>query len=73
MCRVFAAGKAIAGGSWAANAAGYWAQRLRPNVLVLSFASMKRDLEGGVRQIAAFLDIKGVRRNYSGSLPPVFV
>jgi hypothetical protein len=56
MCRSFVAGKALTG-SWAANAAGYWAQRHRPNVLVLSFASMKRDLEGTVRLIAGFLDI----------------
>jgi hypothetical protein len=32
-------------------------QRHRPNVLILSFASMKLDLEGAVRRIAAFLDI----------------
>jgi hypothetical protein len=58
LCRVFAAGKSPAGGSWAANAAGFWAQRHRPNVLILNFASMKRDLEGTVRRIAAFLDIQ---------------
>ena len=57
MYRVFLAGKFFLGGSWAANAAGYWAQRHRPNVMVLSFASMKRDLEGTVRRVAAFLDI----------------
>jgi len=56
-CRLFAAGKSLAGGSWAANAAGYWSQRHRDNVLILSFASMKRDLEGAVRRIALFLDI----------------
>jgi hypothetical protein len=57
MCRVFTAGKSPAGGSWAANAAGYWSQRHRENVLILSFASMKRDLEGTVRRIALFLDV----------------
>jgi hypothetical protein len=57
MFRMFVNGKALTGGSWAANAAGYWAQRHRSNVLILSFASMKRDLEGTVRKIAAFLDI----------------
>jgi aryl sulfotransferase len=56
--RAFVAGKAIGGGSWAHNAAGYWAQRHRPNVLVLSFAELKRDLEGSVRRIAAFLDLR---------------
>ena len=45
-------------GSWAVNAAGYWAQRYRPNVLVVSFASMKRDLEVTVRQVAEFLEIR---------------
>jgi len=57
MCRAFVLGKALAGGSWAHNAAGYWAQRNRPNVLILFFALMKRDPEGTVRRIAAFLDI----------------
>ncbi len=57
MYRVFKADKFLLGGSWPANTAGYWAQRHRPNVLIVSFASMKRDLEGTVRQVAAFLDI----------------
>ena len=46
------------GGSWAVNAAGYWAQRKRPNVLVLSFKSMKRDLAGTVRRVAECLDVR---------------
>jgi hypothetical protein len=45
-------------GSWAASAAGYWAQRQRPNVLLLSFKSMKRDLPGAVRRMADFLGIQ---------------
>lgn len=45
------------GGSWAANTAGYWAQRKRGNVLIVSFKSMKRDLRGTVRKVAQFLDI----------------
>ena len=48
----------LIGGSWAANTAGYWAQRHRPNVLIVSFKSMKRDLKGAVRKVAQFLDIK---------------
>ena len=48
------------GGSWAVNAAGYWAQRHRPNVRVFSFKSMKRDLRAAVCQVADFL---GVRPN----------
>lgn len=58
MYRLFMADKFLLGGSWAANAAGYWAQRCKPNVLVVSFASMKRDLEGTVRRVASFLDIR---------------
>jgi len=58
MYRLFLADKFLLGGSWPANAAGYWAQRCRPNVLVVSFASMKRDLEGMVRRVAGFLDIR---------------
>jgi len=46
------------GGSWAANTAGYWAQRQRPNVLIVSFKSMKQDLKGTVRKVAKFLDIR---------------
>lgn len=45
-------------GSWAHSTAGYWAQRRRPNVLVLSFKEMKRDLEGTVRRVAEFLDVR---------------
>jgi hypothetical protein len=58
MYRLFLADKFMLGGSWPASTAGYWAQRHRPNVLVISFASMKRDLEGTVRLVAAFLDIQ---------------
>jgi len=57
MYRLFVADKFLLGGSWPANAAGYWAQRCRPNVMVVSFASMKRDLEGTVRRVAGFLGI----------------
>ena len=45
-------------GSWATSTAGYWAQRSRPNVLLLSFKSMKRDLPGTVRKIADFLQVR---------------
>jgi hypothetical protein len=57
MYRLFLAGKYLLGASWPENAAGYWAQHHRSNVLVVSYASMKRDLEGTVRRVAAFLDI----------------
>lgn len=44
-------------GSWAVSTAGYWAQRHRPNVMIVSFKSMKRDLKGTVTKVASFLDI----------------
>ena len=47
----------LVGGSWAVNTAGYWAERNRPNVLITSFKSMKRDLDATVRGIAKFMDI----------------
>jgi hypothetical protein len=50
--------KFMLGGSWAVNTAGYWAQRNRPNVLVVSFKSMKRDLRTTVLDVARFLDIR---------------
>lgn len=58
MYRLFVTDKFFLGGSWPANAAGYWAQRQRGNVLVMSYKAMKRDLEGTVRQVAQFLDIR---------------
>jgi hypothetical protein len=53
----FLAGGAMLGGSWAVNAAGYWEQRHRPNVLILSFREMSRDLRSSVEEIARFLNI----------------
>jgi len=58
MHRLFVTDRFLIGESWPATAAGFWAQRHRPNVLVLSFKSMKRDLEGAVRRIASFLDVR---------------
>ncbi len=46
------------GGSWAESSAGYWAERDRGNVLVVSFKALKRDLEGTVRRVAQFLDVR---------------
>ena len=39
------------------NVRGWWAIRHLPNVLMLHFADLKRDMEGEMRRIAAFLDI----------------
>lgn len=55
--RLYLSGKLPVGGSWAVNAAGYWAQRHRPNIRVLSFKSMKRDLPGTVRRVAEFMKV----------------
>ena len=44
--------------SWPVNTAGYWAQRHRPNVLIVPFKSMKQDLRGTVRKVAAFMDVR---------------
>jgi len=44
-------------GSWAAHAAGYWAERQRPNLLLLSFKAIKRDLRGTVHRVAEFLGV----------------
>ncbi len=39
-------------GSWAKHTASYWAWRDRPNVAVLLFSELKRDLEGTVRRVS---------------------
>jgi hypothetical protein len=56
--RLFCSDDFFSWGSWAIATAGYWAQRHRPNVLVLSFKEMKRDLPGAVRGIAEFLNAR---------------
>ena len=38
--------------------AGYWAQRRRPNLLLVHYADLGADLEGEMRRIAKFLDIE---------------
>lgn len=45
-------------GSWAEQLAGYWAWRERPNVLILNFAEMKRDLPSAVKQVAMLLGVE---------------
>ena len=44
--------------SWPGHMAGYWAWRDRPNVLVLLYPEMKKDLSGTVDQIAGFLGVE---------------
>lgn len=39
------------------NVRGWWAVRGLPNVMLVHFNDLKADLEGGIRRIAAFLDI----------------
>jgi hypothetical protein len=55
--RLFVSDHFPIGGSWVTNTAGYWAQRHRPNVLVVSFKSMKRDLRGTVLRVAQLLNL----------------
>jgi aryl sulfotransferase len=40
------------------NVRGWWAARRQPNVLMLHFEDLKRDLAGEMRRIAAFLEIE---------------
>jgi|SRR5581483_1513106 len=56
--KLFLSERFVIGGSWAANTAGYWGQRHRQNVLIVSFKSMKRDLKAAVRKVAQFLGIQ---------------
>lgn len=39
------------------NLRGWWAIRHFPNVLLLHFANLKRDMPGEIRRVAAFLDV----------------
>ncbi len=43
--------------SWSEHAAGFWAWRDRPNVLVLTYASMKDDLPAAVDRFAAQMGV----------------
>jgi len=36
----------------------YWAERRRPNLLMVHYADLKRDLEAEMRRVAAFLEIE---------------
>ena len=44
--------------SWPVNTASYWAARHRPNVLIVPFKSMKRDLRGTVKTVADFMGVR---------------
>jgi len=43
--------------SWPVNTAGYWAARHKPNVLIVPFKSMKRDLRATVKRVAEFMNV----------------
>lgn len=45
------------GHNWAEHTASYWALRDKPNVLILSFREMKKDLAGAVKKVA---DVMGI-------------
>jgi len=44
--------------SWARNAASWWALKDRPNVLLLNFADLKRDLGGQVDRVAGAMGVE---------------
>ncbi|MCB9230580.1 MAG: sulfotransferase domain-containing protein [Bacteroidia bacterium] len=44
-------------GSWARHTAELWAMRDRPNVLILQFHEMKKDLPAAVRKVVDFLGL----------------
>ena len=44
--------------SWPVNTAGYWAARHKPNVLIVPFKSMKKDLRGTVKKVADFMGVR---------------
>jgi len=54
---LFLSDRFVMGGSWGVATAAYWAQRDKPNVLICSFKEMRRDLEGSVLRVAAFLGV----------------
>jgi hypothetical protein len=45
-------------GSWFRHVAGWWAHRHDPNVLVLTYEELTRDLEGCLRRIIAFCSLQ---------------
>lgn len=46
------------GASWAESAASYWAWKDKPNVLILSFKEMKKELPGTVKRVAEFMNVE---------------
>ena len=46
------------GATWAQHTAGWWALRDKPNVLVVSFSDMKRDLPGTVKRVSALMNVE---------------
>ncbi|KAF5271010.1 hypothetical protein FQR65_LT05360 [Abscondita terminalis] len=54
-CTLFLAGKVLFGPYWS-HVLGYWEQRHRPNILIIKFNKMKRNLPETVREVAVFLE-----------------
>lgn len=46
------------GNTWAEHTASYWELKDKPNVLVLLFKEMKKDLEGSLEEVTNFLGVK---------------
>ncbi|HEX2621029.1 MAG TPA: sulfotransferase domain-containing protein, partial [Phototrophicaceae bacterium] len=55
---VFLSSDFMVGGSWGKYVAEYWEQRNQPNLLILSYKTMKKDLPGTVDQLAKFMGVQ---------------
>ena len=44
-------------GPWAPHTASWWKEREQPNVLIIPFAEMKKDVEGVTKKVADFMGI----------------
>ncbi len=44
-------------GPWPEHVAGYWALRSRPNVLIMTYEEMTKDLGAAVRRVARFMNV----------------
>lgn len=50
------------------NVRSWWGVRALPNVMLVHFADMKRDLEGEMRRIAEFLDVRPAQSDWPALL-----
>lgn len=50
---------------WATHLHGYWQGRYQPNLLILTFEDMQKDLSQAVRRIADFMDVQLTDREFA--------